>query len=110
MAKFSVAPAQRAQDRRRGSLVPRGIMFLMYRTRNSPVLYIRTPLSIGPRLCELLRISLMSTSSTELRLIGFLGSSLKSNSWKCVPPRAFSRNQFIALGLDVRAKKSVGFV
>src|SRR5215212_7143304 len=29
-AKFSIAPAQRAQDRHRGSRIPRGIMFLMY--------------------------------------------------------------------------------
>jgi hypothetical protein len=30
-AKFSIAPAQRAQDRRRGSRIPRGIMVLMDR-------------------------------------------------------------------------------
>src|SRR5215217_822059 len=71
MAKFSVSPAQRAQDRRRGSLVPRGIMFLMYRTRNSPVLYIRTPLSIGPGLCELRRNLL-------------LGNSV-NRAWRCRP-------------------------
>jgi len=42
-------------------------MFLMYNEK-LPVLYIRIPLSIGPGLCELLRITLMSTSSTELPL------------------------------------------
>jgi hypothetical protein len=32
MAKFSIAPAQTAQDRQRGSGAPAGIMFLMYTT------------------------------------------------------------------------------
>ena len=41
-------------------------MFLMYNEK-LPTLYIRTPLSIGPGLCELLRISLLRTRVHKAR-------------------------------------------
>jgi hypothetical protein len=41
MAKFGIAPAQPAQDRRRGSHLPMNIVFLMYTSAACVLTYIR---------------------------------------------------------------------
>jgi hypothetical protein len=41
MAKFSIAPAPTAQDRRRGSHISIGIMFLMFSSVGDTYLYIK---------------------------------------------------------------------